>query len=192
MENKITYRPARPEEAAEIAELIMQAMNYECCQNFAGPDHTVDDFREVMTRLVARRETQYSFENTLVAVAEDGRVAGCCVAYDGAQLIGLRRAFIEEALQSFGIDYSGMDEETQAGELYIDSLAVAGEFRGQGIASELLRQTIRRAGELGLPAGLLVDKANPKAEQLYRRLGFEYQNDATWGGHAMRHLVCRR
>ena len=38
-------------------------------------------------------------------------------------------------------------------------------------------------------AGLLVDKGNPKAEKLYIRVGFEYSNDATWGGHPMKHLV---
>lgn len=186
---KISYRQAQPQEAPQVAELIMQAMNYECCQNFAGPEHTVDDFRRVMTRLVAQRGTQYSYENTIVAVAEDGTVAGCCVTYDGGELLRLREAFIREARENFGIDYSQMDEETQAGELYIDSLAVSSEYRGQGIATELLRRAILRAKGLSLPAvGLLVDKGNPKAERLYQRVGFQYQNDASWGGHPMKHL----
>ena len=43
--------------------------------------------------------------------------------------------------------------------------------------------------ELGLPAvGLLCDKGNPKAERLYTKVGFQYVNDTTWGGHAMKHL----
>ena len=66
---------------------------------------------------------------------------------------------------------------------------MAEAFRGRGIASALLGATIDRARRGGFPAaGLLVDTANPRAEQLYTRLGFVYQNDATWGGHAMRHL----
>ena len=40
----------------------------------------------------------------------------------------------------------------------------------------------------GLPAALLVDKGNPKAERLYRSIGFEYVEDAMWGGHEMRRL----
>ena len=89
----------------------------------------------------------------------------------------------------FGLDYSGMPDETQEGEFYIDSLAVSRNFRGKGFATELLKAAIERAKELRLPAvGLLVDKGNPKAEALYTRLGFEYVNDATWGGHPMKHL----
>ena len=95
----------------------------------------------------------------------------------------------EAALEAFGIDYTGMTDETEDGEFYIDSLAVSSNFRGKGIASQLLQATIERGAELGIPTvGLLVDKGNPKAEALYQRLGFVYVNDSTWGGHPMRHL----
>ena len=48
---------------------------------------------------------------------------------------------------------------------------------------------IEKGWEMGLPAvGLLVDKGNPKAERLYADMGFEYVNDAVWGGHSMKHL----
>ena len=49
----------------------------------------------------------------------------------------LRRAFIEAAKKYIGKDHSGMDDETQAGELYLDSLAVLPEYRRQGIAKKL-------------------------------------------------------
>ena len=51
--------------AAPIASLIMEAMNHECCQNLAGKDHTIEDFRRVMTELVALDDSQYSYRNTL-------------------------------------------------------------------------------------------------------------------------------
>ena len=105
------------------------------------------------------------------------------------KLKALRKRFIEEAKETFGIDYSGMDPETQEGELYIDSLAVPAAFRGKGIAKMLLKAVIEKGREMGLPAvGLLVDKGNPKAERLYADMGFEYVNDAVWGGHSMKHL----
>lgn len=84
-------------------------------------------------------------------------------------------------------DFSGMDDETQAGEYYIDSLAVDTRYRHQGLATLLLRKLIDQKGRKQ-PVGLLVDKGNPSAERLYRSLGFEYVNDTTWGGHEMRHL----
>ena len=76
--------------AAPIASLIMEAMNHECCQNLAGKDHTIEDFRRVMTELVALDDSQYSYRNTLCAFTDDGRLAGICVSYDGGELQRLR------------------------------------------------------------------------------------------------------
>ena len=181
---------AEPGMAPQIASLIMEAMNHECCQNFAGAHHTLADFHRMMTMLVKMEDSQYSYRNTLVAIAPDGSVAGICVAYDGGMLHTLRRRFVEAARQAFGIDYSGMDDETAAGEYYVDSLCVDKNFRGMGIATRLLKAAIGRGRDMGIPAvGLLVDKGNPKAEKLYRRLGFEYAGDTVWGGHEMKHLL---
>ncbi|MDN5554287.1 GNAT family N-acetyltransferase [Prevotella sp.] len=178
------------QQADKIARYIMLAMNHECCKNFAGSTHTLGDFHNMMTRLVAREDSQYSYKNTLVALDEDSEnVIGICVSYDGADLHRLRKAFIEEAIKEFGIDYSGIDDETEKGELYIDSLAVDERYRNMGIASALLKATCEKADSLKIPsAGLLVDCGNPKAELLYRKLGFKYLNDTAWGGHKMKHL----
>ena len=101
----------------------------------------------------------------------------------------MRKRFLDEALATFGIDYSGMDAETQEGEYYLDSLAVSSSYRGKGIAKLLLNAAIQRGKELGIPkVGLLVDKGNPRAESLYTRMGFQFVNYTTWGGHGMKHL----
>lgn len=180
---------AEKTQSKDIARLIMEAMNADCCQYFAGPRHTLDDFHQMMTRLVEQDETQYSYRNTLVAVSDEGTLMGICVMYDGGQLHRLRQAFVQAARCSLGRDFSEMADETQAGELYLDSLAVKECYRGRGIATALLRASADRAKAMGIPAvGLLVDKGNPAAEHLYRRVGFEYVNDSMWGGHPMRHL----
>ena len=132
-------------------------------------------------------DSQYSYLNTMVATNSEGIITGILVAYDGAKLKELRRQFIKEAIVSFGIDYSAMDAETEGGEFYIDSLAVSSNFRGKGIAKQLLAAAIEKARELGIPkVGLLVDKGNPRAERLYASIGFEYVNDTVWGGRGMR------
>ena len=83
-----------------------------------------------------------------------------------------------------------MDDETSAGELYLDSLAVVPEYRRRGIARRLLLATKERADGMGLPCvGLLVDKGNPAGEALYASVGFRYVDDNLWGGHPMKHLV---
>ena len=185
----IKIRQARPDEASRIADLIIMAMTEECCLHFCGPGHDIRDFRRVMTSLVARPDTQYSYNNTLVATIEDN-IVGICVSYDGALLHLLRQPFIDAAQQEWGMDHSSIPDETQAGELYIDSLAVDPDYRGRGIASLLLRATIDKSRTLGLPStGLLVDVGNPKAEALYNKVGFQYAGTNSWGGHGMKHLV---
>lgn len=190
-------------QSAEIASLIMEAMNYECCQNLAGPNHTLADFYRLMCALVARDDSQYSYRNTLVALSDNpwtsehgepmegrGVLMGCCVSYDSALLHQLRQAFIDGAREEFGIDYTGMADETEPGELYIDSICVGSEFRHQGVATALLQATIEKACRLGIDkVALLVDKGNPQAEHLYNKVGFRYEKDTSWGGHAMKKLT---
>ena len=187
----ITIEQAQPCQAPDIARLIMEAMNHECCLYFAGEEHGLSGFHQLVSDLVCRADSQYSYLNTLVALNAQRDVVGVCTAYDGARLHQLRLAFVEGCLARFNRDFCNMDDETAAGELYVDSLAVDVRYRGKGIAKALLRATIEKAKQLQLPAvGLLVDKGNPKAERLYTSVGFQYVDDNQWGGHAMRHLQC--
>ena len=185
----IEIRKATKVQSEEIAELIMTAMTDDCCLYFCGDGYGLDDFRRMMTTLVEREDSQYSYRNTLVAMDGD-KVVGISVSYDGERLHELRRAFIEAAKEYVGKDHSDMGDETQTGELYLDSLAVLSEYRRQGIARKLLLATKEQANQLGLPCvGLLVYKNNPAGEALYTSVGFRYVNDSHWGGHPMKHLI---
>lgn len=180
---------ASKQQAREIAKYIMLAMNYECCQNLAGPHHTLIDFEDLLTELVALEKSQYSYTNTLVALNDKDEVIGVCVSYDGAQLHDLRQPFVDAALKKFDIDYQNQIDEADNDELYIDSLAVNPNYRRQGIAKRLIMESIRKAESMGIhKIGLLVDKDNPLAEKLYVAQGFRYVGDTTWGGHPMKHL----
>ena len=186
---RITITDARKDQAPEIARLIMMAMTDDCCLHFCGEGYGLDDFRRMMTELVSREDSQYSYRNTLLAMADD-KVVGIAVSYDGSRLHELRKVFIAAAKEHIGKDHSGMDDETQAGELYLDSLAVLPTYRRQGIAQRLLKATKEKADNMGLPCvGLLVDQGNPAGEALYASVGFRYQNDSQWGGHPMKHLI---
>lgn len=179
--------------ARDIARLIMMAMNHDCCKYFMGIGHTLEEFKDMMTSLVEREDSQYSFLNTLAATDNNGNVIGICVSYDGAELHRLRKAFVESVKACFGRDFSNMDDETGAGELYLDSLAVDVKHRNKGVASALLKASISKADALGISStGLLVDKGNPSAERLYTALGFEYVEDSAWGGHPMKHFQFKR
>lgn len=192
MTKNIKLRKGTPQDAPQIANLIMIAMSEECCQHFYGDKHTTKDFHRLITMLCAREDTQYSYLNTICAIIND-EIVGISVSYDGGKLHELRRHFIAGALEAFGRDFSDMPDETQTGELYLDSLAVLPEHRGKGIAKLLLNATTERAMVSGIgPVGLLVDKNNPNAERLYISIGFQYVGDNIWGGHEMKHMQMHR
>jgi acetyltransferase len=185
---KITIQPAIREQAESIAQLIITAMTDECCLFFVGENQTLDDFKQAMICLVNDEQSQYSYTNTLVAL-HNNDVVGICVSYDGKDLRFLRSKFIEMAKVRFNRDFADMNDETQEGELYVDSLAVKKSFREKGIAQKLLKATIEKARNLHINhVGLLVDCNNPLAEKLYSKVGFQYVNDSSWGGHSMKHL----
>ena len=72
---KVHIEQGTPDKASHIASLIMEAMNTDCCQNFAGPHHTLVDFHQMMERLVKMEDSQYSYLNTLVASNSEGIIA---------------------------------------------------------------------------------------------------------------------
>lgn len=184
----IEIREATKNQAPEIADLIMIAMTDECCLYFCGDGYGLEDFRNMMTMLVEAEVSQYSYKNTMVAMDAD-KVVGISVSYDGGRLHELRCAFIEAAKEHIGKDHTGMDDETQPGELYLDSLAVLPEYRRLGIAKKLVMTDKKRAERMRLRLGLLVDKDNPEGEAFYTHVGFQYEGDSQWGGHPMKHLI---
>ena len=114
----IEIQEATKSQAAEIANLIMMAMTDDCCLYFCGDVYGLDDFHKMMAMLVERENSQYSYKNTLVAM-DCNKVVGISVSYDGGRLHELRSAFIKAAMEYIGKDHSSMDDETQAGELYL-------------------------------------------------------------------------
>ena len=171
-----------------IARAIMMAVGEEICRDFAGEDHTTEEVEALFTELAAMDDSQYSYRNTLVALDPEGKVAGVCVAYDGARLHKLRERFFEAAERRLDRDMAGMDDETSPDEFYLDTLAVWEQYRGNGLGARLLLAQAAHAHAAGKPAGLLVDKDNPKAEALYRRLGFRDAGERAFAGVMMNHL----
>lgn len=164
--------PARPQDAQFIGNAIVTAIGEDIAAGLAGDSHTVADVAAMFASLAARDDTQYSYRNAVVAVNDDGETVGVCVAYDGGLLHKLREPFFAAVTERLGLHLDDVEDECEPDEFYIDTLAVLPEYRGRGIAADLLRATIDRARECGKPAGLLVDKENDRARRLYERVGF--------------------
>ena len=185
--------PARQQDAPYIGKAVCYGIGEEICLDFAGPGGTVADVEKFFTALAAGTDSQYSYLNAIVAV-DDSRagepVMGVCVGYDGAELHRLRQAFFDAMLAEKGRDMPGMADETSPDEFYLDTLAVMPEYRGHGVGGALLMALAERGSRLtGKPAALLVDYDNPKAEALYRRLGFRHKDDRPFAGVRMKHMV---
>jgi len=181
----ITIREASPDDASLIAEVVAMAIGEQTARLYCG-----DKYLDVLAETARTDNTQYSYRNALVALA-DGMPVGAIVGYDGAMLAELRAntlAIIHRHNPALTIN----DDETQPGEFYLDSLGVNASYRGHGIASALLDALATKAFTYGHSrVGLLVDYENPSAERLYTRLGFQFIDNKTFLGHKMKHLQRR-
>lgn len=180
----ITIREATAADAPLIARVMTMALGEELAENYCGKQYL-----KVAEALALAPDTQYSHRNALVAEA-DGVPAGGIIAYDGARLDELRRASLDLIATQTGVRPAPGGDETQSGEVYIDSLAVLPEFRGCGVASALIGAVCQRSFAAGHDrVGLLVDDANPAARRLYESLGFRPTDTRLFLGHPMAHMV---
>ena len=180
--------PARRQDAGFIGHAVVTAIGEEIATGLAGDNHTVADVAAMFGALAARDDTQYSYRNAVVALNDKGETVGVCVGYDGGRLHELREPFFKAVTEHLGLHLDDVEDECEPDEFYIDTLAVLPEYRGQGIAAELLRASIERARECGKPAGLLVDKDNARARRLYERVGFRQVGERPFVHVLMDHL----
>lgn len=185
-----TVIPARKDDARHIARAIVMAIGPEIELELAGSEDRRPLVTATFQALAERTDTQYSYKNSFIALAPDGRVAGALVCYDGALLLPLRRAFFNEAKERLGITFpDDLPPETDASEIYLDSLAVFPEWRGKGIARKLIDAAAARHRDAGKPLGLLVEDGNARAQNLYSRLGFREQGRRPFAGVEMIHMI---
>ncbi len=175
-------------DAPLIGRVVVEAIGEDISAAFAE-GKGIDAVVQLFAGLAAREDSQYSYLNTLKAVDDDGEAMGFAVGYDGAELHRLRRAFYSEVKRVLGKDMEGkMGDECQPGEYYLDSLAVFPQYRGRGIARELIKAMAERASLSGKPLGLLCKKTNIRARSLYDCSGFIQVGEAPFAGEIMDHL----
>ncbi len=158
--------------------------------SFIG-ENSVEKATRWLESLIDQTGNQYSFENCLVA-EDKNEVIGVALVYDGARLKELREPVAKTIKLMFNRSFNP-EEETQAGEYYIDCVAVNPARQGSGVGSKILQflinEYVYRRNET---LGLLVDKENPDAKKLYLKLGFEMVGEKTFAGKKMEHLQLSR
>jgi ribosomal protein S18 acetylase RimI-like enzyme len=181
----IIVRKAVLSDSEFIATYFLLAME-ELVYSFIGQSD-LREAREFMLHFVKRENNQYSYQNCWVA-EDDMKVVAAVNVYNGAQLSDLRRPIIEYIRSRFNKAFEPEDE-TQAGEYYIDCLGVNPNQQGKGVGSKMLQFLIDEyANRHNQTLGLLVDEANPNAKRLYIKMGFQSAGKRVLFGKNMEHL----
>ena len=181
----MTIRKAQPEDKEAIAAYMLLAMEDIVYQFIGEKSH--EKATRFLVNLIGKKANQYSYENCWVIEMEN-EVVAVAVVYDGAKLHELRAPVAQAVKSMFNRDFNPEDE-TEAGEYYIDSIGVAPHQQGKGLGAKLLQFLIDTyVYKRNETLGLLVDKENPDAKKLYLKLGFEVVGEKILVGKNMEHL----
>jgi len=178
-------RQAIPEDAKQVAPLFILAMGH-IAGIFADSDR-YDDAIPFFEAFFKRADNQYSYIHTLVYENETG-IVGSVTGYDGADLHRLRQPVLDQ-LRKTRPGFTPEDE-TEAGEFYLDCVNVNRAHQGKGIGKKLIGAFCDKAAQLGYQrVGLIVDLENPDAKNVYKKLGFEVAGEKNFMGHQYFHMV---
>ncbi len=163
----ITLRAALPSESETIARGFLTAMWMN--------EEEQRKMLPLCKGIAERDDTLYSWRNTVFAEV-DGEIAGVLIAYNGATYAEAARTTFTIVRNGGGEDFTQMNHEAEAGEWYIDTLAVFPKFRRQGVATALLRHAIALGKDRAdiNAITLYVDADHPWVVELYRSLGFDF------------------
>lgn len=147
-----------------------------------------DTLKQLMKEAMKDENYRYSYHRARICIRE-GERAGVCFGYKGELEPTIDEA-LNEKLKAQGIEeVLFQDSETVPGEWYLDSLVTDVNFRGQGVASELLKALPSIAkSENEEIIGLNCDQLNQRAQQLYLKMGFEKVWECTLGHHLYDHM----
>lgn len=144
--------------------------------------------KNMMKEAMENKNYRYSYHRAFICI-RDGKRAGVCFGYKG-ELEAVIDDSLNEKLNEYGIvEPLFKDAETIRGEWYLDSLVTDENFRGQGVATELIEAlpAIAKA-ENEKVIGLNCDQQNKKAQQLYLKKGFKKVWECTLGNHLYDHM----
>lgn len=124
-------RPAQPSDHKQVAPLIVQAME-DLAHTIANTTDT-EKAIPLFAYFFQQPANQYSFKHTLV-YTENDEVLGSITFYDGALLPSYRAPFLANISEKYKVENLEMDDETMAGEIYIDTLSVLPTNRARVLA----------------------------------------------------------
>ena len=181
----IRIRKATIDDVAYIADGIYNAFLLE-------DEGLYNQWIMTLKEVCGQEDTHYSYRNTWIAevdreraeadgerVEVDRERAGMMIAVDGEHYREQRDKMYPQLKGlfdvAFGKGWDEMEDEANAGEFYIDSLAVSLPYRNQGVGTALIEKAKKMAKELGITVVTLAVEPENRAKKLYEKLGFAYQ-----------------
>jgi len=179
-------RQAKASDFKQVAPLVVQAMDDLTYKFTKSNDSNLGI--QLFEYFFQQENNQYSYKNTLV-YEKGNQIIGSITAYDGALLDALRSPFLDYLKDNYQLNNFYPEDETEAGEFYIDTVGVSPFFQGKGIGTMLIQSTLEWAKKLNHQrVGLLVDMDNTNAKRLYDRLGFETKSVKVFMGGRYEHM----
>lgn len=166
-------------DAEEVIELLNLAME-DIAFSLSGTSN-LEQSNQILQEFFTGEDNRLSYKNILV-FKDAQKVVGAICSYNGLDSKRLDIPFIKR-LEDLG-EEPNIKQECTKNELYIDSLAVDINYRGQKIATKLISAVFERAKKLGLSrVSLIVDAKKPKVKRYYESLGFCGSNELEILGH---------
>ncbi|WP_435607352.1 GNAT family N-acetyltransferase [Pseudomonas knackmussii] len=181
----LSFRPARPDDVDAAIPLIYSSGPDAFDYAFARPGrNSAQDF---LRRAFLHGGGQFGWRQHTVGEL-DGKVVAAGTIFGGEANLGYLLAAARQILGYFGLGSVGVIHHGLQLEkiicpppkhtLYLAHLGVDPSLRSQGVGRELIEHFIERGRRAGLKtAALDVSAANPRAQALYEKLGFEVQEE---------------
>ena len=173
-------------DSKELSILILDAIH-----NIANTLSAEDEKPKILETLdfyIKMEINRLSYKNIYIYEIENTTV-GLILVYNSNEIKKLDEPILEH-LKSKNIFLNSFDKECFENEFYIDTISVSEKFRGQGIAKELFVFIEKKAKELGFEkVSLLVDFENPKALDLYEKIGFKKNTILEVSNHNYHHMI---
>lgn len=179
----LTFRRARPDDVDTAIPLIYSSGPDAFDYAFARPGrNSAQDF---LRYAFVQGDGQFGWRQHWVG-EQDGKVVTAGTVFGGEVTLGYMLAATRQILGYFGLAAPGVIRRGLQLEriicppprrtLYLAHLGVTPDLRGEGLGSQLIEHFLQIGRSNGLPmAALDVSVANPKAQALYERFGFEVQ-----------------
>ncbi|SDC54435.1 Acetyltransferase (GNAT) family protein [Paenibacillus sp. UNCCL117] len=171
-------------EAAQLLAVIVRDMGLPFVEKL-----TEEELLALIEEAYLAEDNRFSLANVRL-LELDGRVAGIALVYPGSEAARLDRHLSELIAARYPGEEVVFDREAEEDELYIDSLCVFPQFRGQGVGTRLLEAVIAEAGAAGWSKlSLNVEQFNVNARRLYERMGFSVTGQFVIANHDYFHMT---